>query len=298
MASTIIRPFKKGILAALLIAFFVGNSFSQGYKDNAMLFKISGNGMENPSYIFGILKFIPEKDYYWPEAAEKCFQESKILATETQLDHHAKHELNKAAHLDHGKSLKDYLGKEDFERLENLFAERLGMSKLKFDLLYKKFKPVMLSTTITRLALGEPLKYYEPILIQRANEKGMPTLGLETVEREVKALESFKIEDQITALRHTMDNLDLQLEDYKKIVEAYKSGDLHQTLEYNLHPVENNESFRQNFIVSRNKEWIKKITEYMEVGPVFFAIGASHLADDEGVLHLLELEGFTVEAIK
>lgn len=269
----------------------------EGYKENALIYKITGKDIKEASYVFAILKFIPAEENYFPDYIHRKFEHCDILATETLLDHHTRHEMNKAAHLEHGKSLKDYLGKEDFDRLETIFAERLGVPKLKFELVYKKFKPVMLSTTMTRLALKYPLTYPEPELISKAENRGMLTLGLETVEREVELLETFKIEDQVIALKHSMDNLDKQVEDYKEIVKAYKEGDLHKTLEFTLHPVEYNQDFRQNFIVKRNKEWIPKIVEYMHQAPTFFAIGASHISEENGVLHLLELEGYTVTPI-
>jgi hypothetical protein len=265
---------------------------------NAILWKVSGKDLTKPSYLFAIMKFIPEENYYFPSAAAEAFNSCDILSTETLLDHHGRHELNKAAHLEHGKSLQDYLSEDDFGKLEEVFTGRLEVSKMKFDLVYKKFKPVMLSTTITRLALNKPLKYYEPELVQKAEAKGMLTLGLETIEREVEALETFTMEDQILALRHTLDNLDEQIEDYNAVVEAYAEGDLHKALEYTLHPVENNENFKRNFIFKRNKEWIPKMIEYMHRAPTFFAIGASHLADEEGIINLLQSSGYEVTPIK
>lgn len=295
-----VRVFILILLTATLVysqASDKNTSENEESKETALLWKITGKDLQQPSYIFAIMKFIPEENYIFPDNAEEAFGRCGILSTETLLDHHAKHELNKAAHLEHGKSLEDYLGEEDFGKLSNMFIERFGISKVKFELVYKKFKPVMLSTTITRLALNKPLKYYEPELVMKAEARGMITLGLETVEREVEALETFEMEDQIHALRHTIDNLDEQLEDYHAIVEAYSEGDLHKTLEYTMHPVENNDNFRQNFIVKRNKEWIPKMIEYMHQAPTFFAIGASHLPDEEGIIHLLELSGYTVSPV-
>lgn len=271
---------------------------TETYKENALLWKVSGNGLEEPSYIFAIVKFIPADDFYMPQTVIDRLNECKILSTETLLDHHAKHELNKAAHLDGHKSIADFLSKEEYDKLKDLFVNKFGVSNMKFNLVYKHFKPVMLSTTITRLALGEDVKYYELHLIEKAREKGLLTLGLETVEREVEALEKFPIEDQVNALKHTLNNLDGQLKDYRTLIEAYKKGDLHETLEYTMHPVEKNATFKQHFIVERNKEWIPKMTSYMKESPTFFAIGASHLADEDGILHLLSQEGYTVEPVK
>jgi hypothetical protein len=298
MASNYLKGLIKSLVVVLMFTTCASVSQAQsGYQQNAVFYKVTGNDLEKPSYIFAILKFIPAEDYYFPAFIEDKFKECKILATETTLDHHTKHEMNKAAHLEHDKSLEDYLGEEYFKRLEDIFINQFGISKLKFDLVYKKFKPVMLSTTMTRLAMKTPLRYYEPDLVSKADANGMLTLGLETVEREVDALESFKIEDQVIALKHTISNLNKQVKEYEEVVKAYKAGDLHKTLEYTLHPVENNEDFRLNFIVKRNKEWVPKMIEIMHKESTFFAIGASHISEEDGVLHILEEQGYKVEPI-
>ncbi|MTI21867.1 TraB/GumN family protein [Fulvivirga sp. RKSG066] len=282
-------------LLLLLSSGFLVNA--QSHNENALLWKVTGNGLQQPSYIFGILKFIPTEDYILPNSVIDKMSDCEILSTETLLDHHAKHELNKAAHLDHHQSIDEFLTESEYKKLQDIFHDRLGVSHLKFDLVYKKFKPIMLSTTMTRLAMGD-VHFYELDLIQKAHQKDMLILGLETVEREVKALESFKMDDQVSALKHTIENFDQQIADYKTLIEAYKSGDLHKTLEYFMHPVEENEDFRKHFVIQRNKEWLPKMTDYMKKAPTFFAVGTSHLPDDDGLIHLLQEEGYNVEPIK
>lgn len=289
---------KRSLITALVIVTSSLISFAQEFKKNAIFWEVTGNGLEKPSYIMAILKFIPESEYILPPIALEKINACRILSTETLLDHRSKHELNKAAHLGHHESLKDYLSKEEFNSLEDLFKDRFGIGKLKFEMVYSKFKPVMLSTTMTRLALKEDIKFYELDLINIANKNGMIMLGLEPVEREVEALERFSLEDQINALKHTITHFDQQVSNYHKVVEAYTAGDLHTTLEYTLHPVENNRMFRTYFIERRNSEWLPKMVGYMKQAPTFFAIGASHLADEKGLLSLLEQRGYTIKPMK
>lgn len=300
MNNTLTTYFNRTALFVAFAAVLAFPAFAQtdAYKENAVLWKVSGNGLQEPSYIMAIVKFIPEKDFFMPPSATKKLNECKVLSTETLLDHHARHELNKAAHLNGHKSIEDFLSPEGYNKLKNIFTEEFGVSNTKFNLVYKHFKPVMLSTTMTRLALNENVKYYELELIKMAKEKNMLTLGLETVEREVQALEKFPLEEQVEALTHTINSLEKQVDDYKALIDAYKEGNLHKTLEYTMHPVENNEKFKEYFIIERNKEWIPKMTSYMTEAPTFFAIGASHLADEEGILHLLTEAGYTVEPVK
>ena len=48
-------------------------------------------------------------------------------------------------------------------------------------------------------------------------------------------------------------------------------------------------------IVQRNANWISQIAEIMDgEGTVFIAVGAAHLPGEDGVIHLLRNEGFTV----
>lgn len=48
---------------------------------------------------------------------------------------------------------------------------------------------------------------------------------------------------------------------------------------------------------ARNRRWIPVLTEAAEAGPVLAAFGSLHLSGSEGVLALLEAEGFTLERL-
>lgn len=266
--------------------------------NNSLLWEISGKELKQPSYIFGILKFIPADQYYFPQIVADKFNESQILAIETTLDHHARHELNKAAHLEHHESLADYLNEQELNQLKEIFTDKLNISEFKFNLLYKRFKPVMLSTTMTRLTLKANIKYYELELMKLAHEKDKAIVSLETVENEVAALEKIKLEDQVSALKQTIEDFDTQLEEYQALVKAYQAGDLHTTLEYSMHPVEIHDDYEKYFVFERNKQWIPKIENYMAEGSTFFAVGASHLSETEGLLNLLQDSGYTVKPLK
>ena len=290
------KKFFQKIFLPLLICMVLNGLYGQKI-ENSIFWEISGNGLPTPSYIYGTVKFIPTKDYFLGKNVKSKLKASKIFATETLLDHHSLHELNKAAHLPHHQSVKDLLSKEQFGNLKKIFSNRLKVSILKFDLLYSQFKPVILSTTMTRLSLGKAVKYYEIELVRMARKNGLLTLGLETASREISAIEAYNQENQVKALIHTIDNFDMQLSDYQKLIIAYKEGDLNKTLEYTLHPSENDKDFRISFFDKRNVEWIPHIEKYMKKSTSFFAIGAAHLADTNGIINLLRKQGYTVKPI-
>ena len=281
--------------SALILASLIAKAQTD---TNALLWEVSGNGLEQPSYIFGILKFIPADKYYFPASAEEALKKCKIVATETGLDHHSRHEMNKAAHLEHHQSIDEFIGEDYYNNLKSIFTTKLNIPEFKFNMVYKKFKPVMLSTTMTRLALGENIKFYELELTSKAHSMGLVTVSLENIEKEIAMLEKMSLESQINSLKHTIDNFDQQVADYNKLVDYYKEGNLHQSLEYTLHPIENDANFVEYFINKRNTAWIPKMESYSNEAPTFYLLGVSHLADEHGVIAQLRDKGYTVKAVQ
>ena len=283
-------------ILVLLISMVVTTSFGQKV-ENAIFWEVSENGLSSPSYIYGTIKFISSKNYFLNKEVKNKLKKSKIFATEILLDHHNLHELNKAAHLPHRQSLKDLLSEKHYSDLKKIFSEKLKISNLKFKLVYSQFKPVILSTVMTRLSLGKEVMYYEQEFIKIANKNDLLTIGLETASREIAAIESFSQKNQVKALVHTIENFDEQLRNYEKLVEAYKLENLYKTLEYTLHPSQNDEDFKKAFFDQRNVDWIPQMEKYMKQKTSFFALGVAHLGDESGIINLLRKKGYTVKPI-
>src|SRR5882762_8779264 len=84
------------------------------FSQNSILWEISGNGLEGPSYLMGTLKFIGAKEFYLPKEATEAMKNCVIFAIEDQVDHQAQLELNKAVHFPKGKSLSTELPAVDY----------------------------------------------------------------------------------------------------------------------------------------------------------------------------------------
>src|SRR5690349_10947971 len=76
-----------------------------GRSQHSLIWKISGNGLTKTSYLMGTLKFTGEKEYYLQPNATVLLKQSNLFAIEDQVDHHAQHELNTAAHFPKGQTL-------------------------------------------------------------------------------------------------------------------------------------------------------------------------------------------------
>lgn len=268
------------------------------YSQNSVLWEVSGNGLTSKSYLIGTLKFIGEKEYYMPANVDALMQTCKTFAIEDEVDHHAQHELNKANHFSKGESLSSVLKPEDYKKLTDLFQKEFGVHEKTFATKYGHLKPLALSIIMTRLSLGEKLKFYDIELLKMAKENQLTTFSLESIEREAEALNKFPMDAQVKALNHSVANFETQKAEYKKLMADYPKGDLEEIFEYTLHPTENNAIFLEEFYYKRNEEWLPKVERMMKENPSFLAFGLSHLEGERGLLALLKNKGYTLTPLK
>lgn len=265
---------------------------------HSLIWKVSGNGLTRTSYIMGTLKFIGEKEYYLQPNAITLLKQSNLFAIEDQVDHHAQHEMNVATHFPKGQSLSKVMPPEDYKKLKDLFQKEFKVSSKAFEKNYAHIKPLPLSIVMTRLSLGEKVKFYDIEMLKIAKENNLDAFSLEAIEREAEALNSFSIEDQVRALKHTVDNFDAQKEEFRKVMADYKAGNLEEIFEYTMHPIENNPTFIHEFYVKRNQEWLPKIERMVKENNAFICLGIAHLEGEKGILKLLEAKGYTLTPVE
>lgn len=286
---------KKFVLLNFLIVLVFSSLKAQ---DTSILWEISGNGITKPSYLFGSLKFIGEKEYYLPKEATENILRSDLFAIEDQVDHHAQHELNKVLHFPKGESLATHLSAEDYKKVADFFGSEFNIPGKQFDKKYARLKPLATSILMTRLSLGEAVKFYDIELLRYAKKNKLKAYSLEGVDREAQALNSFSIKEQCAALMHSVNNFAQQKEEYRKLMEDYPEGNLEEIFKYTLHAFEDNSQFIEEFYFKRNEEWLPKIEKMVKENVAFISVGVSHLEGERGLLALLRSKGYTLTPIK
>jgi uncharacterized protein len=186
---------------------------------------------------------------------------------------------------------------EDYNQVKSFFENEFKVNGKKFDSHYAKLTPLALSIAMTRLSLGEKVKFFDIELLKIAKKKKLETYSLEEISREAEALKKFPMEDQAKALIHSVNNFEQQKEEFRKMSNAYPFEDMKEIFEYTLHPFENNPTFIEEFYTKRNLEWLPKIEKMVHDKPAFLAIGVSHLEGDQGILALLKSKGYTLTPV-
>jgi len=264
---------------------------------NSILWEVSGNGLNEKSYLLGSLKFIGEKEYVLHPVIEEKLKTCQLFAIEDEVDHHAQHELNKALHFEKGQSLATAMTPEDYQKVEDFFSSNFGINKKTFKKRYARLKPLALSITMTRLSLHEGLRFYDIELLKLAKSLRLETYSLEPIDREAQAFNTFAMDEQIAALMHSVNNFEEQKGEYLKLEAAYVNGDIDEIFKYSFHPFENNLNFINEFYQKRNQEWLPKLEKMFSESKAFVAVGVSHLEGEQGLLSLLRNKGYTLTSI-
>ncbi len=302
----------KKILLALAL-FFVF-SLSPVTSQAQLLYRISGKGLEKPSYIVGTYHLAPgsfvDSIPGLHEALASCRQLYGELDMQDALNEDNRAKLEQQQMLPDGTTLSSLLTKDQMERLNALLRKTFGtdMSNPALATQFDRLTPTAVSVTLTLLAYMKKVPQVNPMdlidghLQQMAVKQGMTVKGFESVEFQTEVLYGSSLEEQVESLMCLVDNFDDAIEAAEFVTAAYFSQDLdrlqEETDEESEDPCASSAEDNDKLTYERNTNWVKAMPEIMKEAPTFFAVGAAHLCGDKGVLRLLEKEGYKIEGVK
>lgn len=300
-------------LVVILIA-TIGSSQAQ------IFYKVSGNGLEKPSYILGTLHLAPN-DYIEEiegideamESVEQCCWEVSLsemigkLAEIQQLP-------QKMNFLPEGISLRDLLTEEQAWQVDKLIKKTMGNEEDTDATIplfgMDKLSPIGLFNTIQLLYITNNIPGYSPNqsmdvqLMLKAKAKSLEIVGLENVEDQLKIMDfsQMSYEEQVAELMMLVENWETFTTETNALVDAYYAHDIAgltkiiegaATSRVMSGPVDYDELF-----VNRNLRWMEKIPQMMSQKSTFFIMGAGHLVTESGMLNQLKKLGYTVESME
>ena len=262
----------------------------------SLLWRISGNGLQKASWLFGTIHMICPRDYFWTISMQLSLDSSQVVCFEMNLDDPSIMVEAASSMIDtSGKTLKDYFTDEQYKKLEKYVNDSLGMPISTF----QSMKPIALDMLMTskNMSCSNPVSYEENIL-EDAKKSNKTITGLEEAKEQIAILESIPVD---SIIKDMMENIkgdtSYNNNNYDDLVAAYKKQDLGSL--YTLLQQSNDIGTDMGvFLDDRNKKWIGRIEAKMKTKPVFFAVGAGHLWGPNGVIALLRKKGYTVEAVR
>ncbi|PUZ22539.1 hypothetical protein GA0116948_109139 [Chitinophaga costaii] len=279
-----------------LIAFllFTLPAFSQQQENNALLWKISGHGLSQPSYLFGTMHVLCQEDLNLSPAVMHALDSTQALYLELKMDDPAMvGEMQQHLLGGEGYSLKKLFTPGDFALTAAYFKDSLHTS---LDA-YEKFKLFTPTAVLTMHLL--PCKTQgslEMALMNYVKPKGHPVLGLETVAEEMSTIDEVPDSVQLSGILEVVRDPAKARANFARLRTAY----LAQRLDSMMAIAQENKADAaalQLLTIKRNQHWMPVIEKAMHAQPVFIACGAYHLLTPHGLLALLRNDGYTLTPV-
>ena len=234
--------------------------------------------------------------YPLPDPVERAWQQSRALVMEVDMTHVSQEqwqEMGAITRLVDGKTLKDHLP-IDLYRRTLIAAGQNGLNEA----ILTPLRPWFAAITLTQAALertGFSGQYgVDQHFAKRASEGGKPIVGLETLLEQLGYLASVG-DNQTLMLESTLDELPELEKGFGEVMNAWQNGDqatLINLLKEEMAPPKLQAWLEQTLLAERNHNWVAKWPTLPNES--FIVVGALHLYGEQGLLALLEQQGWRI----
>lgn len=286
------RVFTSMLSIALLLLASCGESL-----ENTTLWKIEGNNLEAASYLFGTIHI--GCDLVLEPKVKRAMDSTSILVTEIHPDELWGEEMDyqeEFVSLPNGNTLHDYMNAEEYNMLRDYLMAYNGLDIDD----YQTNHPMHFSVYYMPPELN--CAYYdsfEALLTDYAYDNDKEFGSLETLEFQRTLTMNTPVEEHIEyLLKEARSGKPANSDALRMMIIHYNNQDLNGLGRIILSD-KYTKSWRMNEVLldERNHNWLPKIDSIASMQPTFFAVGAAHLIGEQGLINLLEEQGFVITPV-
>jgi len=274
-------------------------------KSGTLLWKVSGKDLTKPSYILGTLHLKPGEYLDSIPGARAALQSCEQVVGEVNMSDMTAMQMQaqQAMMMTSDTTYRMLYSEEDYRFVNEKVTSFIGAGLGQMGML----KPAAINQMVVIFAYQ---KYFPDINVENtldvyiqteARKEQKSVLGLETADHQLYVLFGMtSLQRQADVLLCTMKNIDKLLAFAPELINDYNQGDLdklYQSLEKSNEICPPLPSEIDALNKDRNTAWMQKLPEMMKEKSSFIAVGALHLAGEEGLLNLLKEAGYTVEPV-
>lgn len=270
---------------------------------NTLLFKISGNGLTKPSYLFATNHLICKKDAdgLIGDAVKQAIKSVDEICFEVDLSNSAQMMIaqTKYNNMIDDTTLNQLLTSKEMDTVNNYYLKHpeIGIPKQ----VISRLKPMIFNSLISQALLPCPkeVSNMEDIILELGKENDKKLTGISSYKEQAGFMDSISYKDQAKELVNKirlLSNLTEEKNYYLKTLKLYIAQDV-----VKLDSVlRNGASDRVAKIwgEERNNLWIPRFKQRMGTQSLFIAVGFAHLFGPEGLINLLKKSGYIVEGIQ
>ncbi len=277
---------------SLLITCVVVQTGLAQNRDESLLWRVSGNGLANPSYLFGTFHLMGSEYIDSLANVKAKFDSSTTLVGELVLDNSMTPKIMMAATMQ-DTVLRDLLTEEAY-RLTSDWLKELGGVDLK---MLDRFNPSMvqiLIVTLIQQKLNGKAVVPMDLHFQNLARDTKKLIGLETFEEQADVMfRSSSYGQQAQQLTEFVSKRDSSITSLIAMNRMYRAQELNALMTM-FSESSYSTAEKDALLDNRNKNWMTKLPEIFEGGSCFVAVGALHLPGENGLVSLLRNAGYTV----
>jgi len=267
-------------------------------KQNSLLWRIKSPEGQI-SHLFGTYHLLGSDYVHSHPLLKATFNESRVTVVETKIDSSQMFQVAMMAMMKNT-TLPELMDSADYNKVKVLLEE-IGLPPAAAN----RMKPIALTAAYSlKLANehtpdnlnfeGMPIDAYFAI---SAEKQGQKLVTLETMQEQLEMLYNAQsLEDQAEDLLAMVEDKEHVGEAMAELLQAYLQQDLKAMLAIS----EEQEEVTGDMALlldERNERWVKQLTPIIDEGQAFIAVGALHLAGEQGLVSLLTQEGYTLEPV-
>ncbi|KRD40052.1 hypothetical protein ASE35_07040 [Lysobacter sp. Root916] len=267
-----------------------------------LLWKVSD--ADNAVYLLGSFHLLKSDDYPLSPDVDAAFAAAdKVLfeiPPEQMTDPGAAAKFMVAAGYPDGRTLSQVLPADLHEKLTRLMGKQ-GVPVAALDGYEPWFVNLSLLLGVSQAMGFSPQLGLDMHLMKQASTAKKPTGGLESMEDQLKVMDSSPMPEQIEGLRDFLDRPTEMPGMLADMHDAWRAGDLAKLDE--LTRTEMKEKTPQTYRVvniERNDAWVPQIQKMLDESKkddALVVVGALHLLGEDGVVEKLRAKGYKIERV-
>lgn len=260
-----------------------------------LLWHISAPGLA-PSYLFGTMHSTDPRITALPKSLTDSFDRSSSFSMELIFTGAGIVRMAEIMFYGQNNNLKDVIGEELYENTRSVM-KKAGISTQ--DLNKKKPWAIIMALGTPRENQG--IMFLDLKLQHRATMQLKPTYGLETMDEQLQVFDGLPVQDQVQLLREALKYQSHNAKQMDQMMEAYLNRDLAALAaisdQYQSRAGSAYDKLMDRLLTRRNHRMLERMQPRLKEGSAFIAVGALHLPGREGLLTLLENNGYRVSPI-
>lgn len=253
-----------------------------------LLWKVSGNGLDRPSYVIGTHHLAPLSVKDSIANLQQAIDQTEQVYGEIVMDDANNPEIlmkmQQAMMLPADTTLKSFYTQAQYDTIAAVVKNYMGVDLALFD----KLKPATITTQLSVALAMKSLKGFNPQeqldtwFQKQARQAGKKVGSLETIDMQINVLyNSQTLMRQALLLYCTATHIEQGVDQSLRMNQAYMKQDLDELLAIIEEKIgdacDSTPEEISTLIYGRNANWARQFPSIMKQSPTLFVVGAGHL---------------------